>query len=700
MVAPTAISGGINTNWNLPPGQIFQIPSGTYANRLFFFAGNRLFWSDNGGGTWSNVAPTFNVVQNIRSIPSGFEFGFGWGMNANRDPVQGYGVQSANPNNQLTCGLDPEKASPSALVSKFTGSPPIYSKLRSIGSYSADNTKIRPNVLVGIAGNKLSCTSFGFALPFLKISKAFPNINETKPNFSGDIRRRARIPALTDTGTPRLVLTYDPSLTPDQVQLYSTADIYADFSTPNWTVNGASPLTGKQISATEFAVVYNDSGLKCSIVNMNNWSDISAGTLPTLPAGRSLNAITDLRISSTTDGFWVVALFGTGKTGNKPRMYATHWKRSSNSWLSWFQVDSGGNWSGSHSVAKNSMLVLEASPGTDLYVALMRSDNRVMFYKQNLPEAPSTAPTWRTSAGGHPNNATLVLAWSGPSQTRYKLKRTIGSTVRYWNGSSWSSSDSSVNSASRTVTLPSNWDGSQTGQVQFEVAIGNRVGFSPFSTPLVFTPIVPLTFTVTSPSNGARFTTTKPVLRWSISSGANRVARWEVSLKWSTEQSVFHSEELPASTRQWTVGPIPRDTVGSERLQIRIRAQDTNGIWSAMGVRSVQIQTPAAQKPTNLSVSKIDNESNVVTEKAYGLRISARAGETPVVPTVNNVHIEKRIVGTTNAWMPTLEPVITDRGSYRTIVLDDWFVRAQHDYEYRVGVANIVGAITWTTWQD
>lgn len=150
-------------------------------------------------------------------------------------------------------------------------------------------------------------------------------------------------------------------------------------------------------------------------------------------------------------------------------------------------------------------------------------------YIMGLNEAP-TAPTWTAPADGSTQDvdSSLLLDWTfndpdaGDTQSAFSVKRTIGATTTYWNGTTWQASeDASTKIATATTShnMSASWgsDGDADHYYSVKTWDAADAGPSPWSSTLRVIPSAKDNPTITAPTpTGTPTVGASALVEWTV----------------------------------------------------------------------------------------------------------------------------------------------------------------------------------------
>lgn len=405
---------------------------------------------------------------------------------------------------------------------------------------------------------------------------------------------------------------------------------------------------------------------------------------------RSAPALSDGNISNVSIAYDLdqnVYVYASGETSDDVKW--VKYTRAAGTWGSWTAI------SGATDVTAGSVFAKATEAGHRIEVLILDGTGapfNVEYDKTvSLNKAP-TAPTWVTSSGGADVAAALILDWTfndpdliyGDTPSAYALKRTIGATTRWWDGTDWDAvAETFVTTTATTSTIPSSWGADGDANHSYYVAQKDAAGLAgPYSSALVITPDAKVNPVVTGPTGTV--------------GTAMETATWT-----TTDQSEFKVDLLsdPGGVVLWSSGwivdsairayPIGYTFSNTTDYEVRVTTKTVEGLtndpdteafstsFSVPDQPDVTFDTAAVPGAIEVTVANVDEGGEDVTSNDLYVRVAAASLHD------GNRSTEARRIAT------GLEP---------NGVVVDWAVGSGIEYEYlaRAWAAN--GTYTDSAW--
>lgn len=199
------------------------------------------------------------------------------------------------------------------------------------------------------------------------------------------------------------------------------------------------------------------------------------------------------------------------------------------------------------------------------------------WYLHRIRQAPvpPNAPAWVTPSATKDVEQSLVLDWSfsdsntNPvdNQVEYTLYRKIGAgAVRYWNGSSWQASETSVATSATAVTFPAGWGNGDDDAHVYKVKTSDGVSFGDYSSDLTITPTITPTVVASVP-NDPVLEDDDIVIDWT----ADVQDKFRATLLDSQNNIIEQSALLTSTARTYTFAtqPVSLDRDQSYRVKVQ-----------------------------------------------------------------------------------------------------------------------------------
>ncbi|MCU1488303.1 MAG: hypothetical protein JWN67_5049 [Actinomycetia bacterium] len=317
-----------------------------------------------------------------------------------------------------------------------------------------------------------------------------------------------------------------------------------------------------------------------------------------------------------------------------------------------------------------------------------------------LNTAP-TAPTWTTTAGPKDVNASLNLLATnndpdpGDTVSAYALKRVIGATTRWHNGTDFSATVLTwVTDTDLDVTLASGWGADSDADHSYYFAAKDAAGLGDppvYSAALVITPSVKVNPAIDLPVDAG----TVP------SSTYN--ATWTVA-----QQSAYLLELLNAAGTivLWTAGGVPGayvvDSVPRTRTidytlangtsyKLRLTTKNTEGLVSTADVNSFAVSYTPPATATGVLVA-----SNTPGHLVLTITNPAPGGGQPAVAH-NEIYrrtVAEGIADPTYGGVPHKDGTnVANNGTFTDVLVGHY-----ENLEYRILVVGVNGTTSWSAW--
>jgi hypothetical protein len=327
-----------------------------------------------------------------------------------------------------------------------------------------------------------------------------------------------------------------------------------------------------------------------------------------------------------------------------------------------------------------------------IYTDGSSSPYNVVYDSVALNSAPS-APTWATTAGAKDVAVSLVPDWNfndadlGDTQSAYALKRDIGGTVRWWDGTDWDAvAETWVTSSTTEVTLAAGWGTAADADHNFYVATKDAAGLaSGYSTALVITPSAKVNPTLDEPDHGDVVGTSTLDAEWTVA-----------------EQSAYKVRLLSAvSVELWSSGWVT-DTAARVRTigytlanttsyKVELTTKNADGLESTADTNDISVSYTPPATATLTVTPDAENRALVISID----NPTPSGGQ----PAVDHNELWRRVVGDTGDGIQLAAPdgtavEVANDGGYT-----DPYVGSGADYEYRVLVVGANGTTSWSDWE-
>lgn len=322
------------------------------------------------------------------------------------------------------------------------------------------------------------------------------------------------------------------------------------------------------------------------------------------------------------------------------------------------------------------------------------SPYNVRFESIVLNQAP-TAPTWVTSAGAKDVDASLNLVASfndpdvGDTVSAYALKRDIGGTVRWWDGTDWdAASETWVSDTDLDVTLASGWgvDGDANHSYYFAAKDAAGLG-SPgvYSTALVITPSAKVNPAITEPDDGDTYGTASINVTWTVA----EQSAYRLRLLDEDDVELWSSgwvDDVAARVRT-----VPYTLANGSAYSVELATKNADGLASTADTNAFTVNYV---EPATASIA-FDTSDN--------LKIVVDITNPDPVgfePTPVENRLWRRAVGDTSDGRRLTDAggtpiVIAPNGSH-----DDVYVGSLQQFEYRVETIGDNGTAAFSEWDD
>lgn len=345
------------------------------------------------------------------------------------------------------------------------------------------------------------------------------------------------------------------------------------YSAGAWTF-GTQRVLGQQFSGSAWfdgsrmVGAYYPSSTTVGIVERD-----AADTTTTTRTGTALEGGTITSLSGAYDLDGNVYLYAVGTTSDDLKWLK--YTRAAGTWGPWSAV------SGAIDVPALAVFAKANEAGHRIEVLLFDNASapyNVEYDKTIVLNKAPTAPTWVTQSGTADVAVSLVLDWTfndpdliySDTPSAYALKRTIGATTRWWDGTDWDAvAETFVTTTNTTATIPS-WGSDGDANHNYYVAQKDAAGLAgPYSAALVITPDAKVNPVVTAPTGTVDV--------------AMATATWT-----STDQSAFKVDLLsdPGGVVLWSSGWV---------VDPSLRAYPIGYTFSNLTDYEVQVTTKTAE---------------------------------------------------------------------------------------------------------
>jgi hypothetical protein len=302
---------------------------------------------------------------------------------------------------------------------------------------------------------------------------------------------------------------------------------------------------------------------------------------------------------------------------------------------------------------------------------------------------PPSTPTWATSPGVRDIAASLALDWdfvdpdAGDVQSLYALKRDIGGTVRWWNGTDWSATtETYVATAVTIVTLAAGWGADADATHLYSVRTKDEAGLpsAAYSATLAIIPSAKSNPTIDTPADAGTVATSHLPVTWTVAqqseyrleilNSAGTVVLWDSGWVVSTGLRAF---DITAYT-----------LVNGTSYKVRLTTKNTEGLASTPDTNSFSVVFVAPAAPTVL----------VIADSTDGFMYVDVTNPTPTggQPAVTENRVWRRPAGDTGNGIRVAVGV-ANNGAFT-----DWLVGHLEELEYRIETIGANGTSAFSAW--
>jgi len=306
------------------------------------------------------------------------------------------------------------------------------------------------------------------------------------------------------------------------------------------------------------------------------------------------------------------------------------------------------------------------------------------------PSLNATQPSQPEDLGpGRRPGSPLVLTWQytdpdGDSQGHYNLRRVVGNTTRYWNGSAWVSSPQKVASPDHTLTLAAGWGSSGDADHEYAVQVWDDKGLGPsdWSNNAVVPVSIPIAPRWTTPSSSGQFVRVDSIeASWTVSQQTYyRIIVRETS---ATGGLVSDTTRVLTDTKD-TVLLLPED---GKVYWLGLQTWNDEGVVSA--VVPITVVT-SWFRPADCTL----NVSPHPATDTIDVRVSSSAGGRNTPPHTYEIQRRGGEFGQIDVARLVVSGSTTRVGTHR-----DYHVASGVDYGYRArGLAGEAVYGSWSAW--
>lgn len=410
---------------------------------------------------------------------------------------------------------------------------------------------------------------------------------------------------------------------------------------------------------------------------------------PALPGGGTVESA-----SVTYDGNGNLYLFASELTDRD--LNYIKYDRGAGTWAASWQVTEFATVVGDASVKRGASDGAAGSSIEVLYNTGTGSPYNVRHARPFILNEPPTMPPWVIISGSYDVAAVLPLAWThtdpdGDVQDSIRLKRVIGATTNWWNGTDFTATtETDVTTGVESLSLAIGWGSDGDANHSYYVATSDGQEWSDYSAALVVTPSAKVNPTITSPADGATVAT-------ALLTATHTVA----------EQSAQQYRLLSASdVALSTTGKVPTATAtphefsyllqNNTAYKVELTTWNAEDLASDVVVHDIDVDFVEPPAPTAAVTVHRETVDGVLRDAALDVEVTNPAPSGPQPAVTGNV-VYKRVVGNTGDGTP-VKRGLAPNDSWR-----DWVVASTSDanpiaYEYRVVALAANGAFASSAW--
>jgi hypothetical protein len=312
---------------------------------------------------------------------------------------------------------------------------------------------------------------------------------------------------------------------------------------------------------------------------------------------------------------------------------------------------------------------------------------QVTYDQPVVINSPPSAPVWITTAGPRDVAATLLLEWThsdpqGDVQRAYRLSRNVSGTVRWWNGTNWTSTTAvDMVTATQSVTLPVAWAVHTDATNQFTVYTSDAgLTWSAGSSALSIVPSQKVNPVVTAPAEASVQTSPTTLT-------ITHTATEQTEVRRRIYQSVGG---FVAYDSGWLVSglktvAVSYTAVNGMAYTVEVTTKNTEGLESNPDTNAYTVTFPSPAVPTLVVTA---NSTSTWAITVTPTQPTPTGGQ----PVVTSIDLYRRVVGsgTTGTRLAA--------GIAPTTAYVDYSVASAVAYEYRVLATGTTGATTYSAW--